>query len=98
MLVDLEGEASTKKTGGHFRIEGARLTHPKFEETDKQSWLNEDSCLAQKINNLGKNLKYWNTNFFGNIFKRKRRCLARLKWILKALATHYAKGLFLSLN
>ncbi|KAL7183941.1 hypothetical protein ACSBR2_026167 [Camellia fascicularis] len=76
-----------------FRFEAAWLSHPNFSEVVNDSWLNMDCHFLAAINNFTQNVKTWNRDVFGNIFKRKRSLLARIEGIQKAQALNFSHNL-----
>ncbi|KAL7171208.1 hypothetical protein ACSBR2_035953 [Camellia fascicularis] len=75
------------------RFEAAWLCHPTFPEVVQLSWLNKDFKLLEAINNFTQNVKTWNREVFGNIFKRKRNLLARIEGIQKNQAQVFSHNL-----
>ncbi|XP_030925036.1 uncharacterized protein LOC115952092 [Quercus lobata] len=68
-----------------FRFQTMWLHHPEFPEIVKGSWgLHLNLGLA--IKQFTEKAKKWNKDVFGNIFARKRRVLARLYGVQKALS------------
>ncbi|WJX23885.1 hypothetical protein P8452_13067 [Trifolium repens] len=63
-----------------FRFEAAWVTHEKFHIFLKDKW-NGGSDLVNRLHDLTPQLKEWNIEIFGNIFKRKKDLLARLNGI-----------------
>lgn len=68
----------------YFKFLGAWLDHNDFENQVKFSW-SQLSSWNENINRLTSNLKSWNKDVFGNIFKRKHRILTRLEGINNVL-------------
>jgi hypothetical protein len=63
-----------------FRFEAAWISHANFPRLINDKW--DENCeLTHTLSNLTPQLKDWNKDIFGNIFKRKRELLARLNGI-----------------
>lgn len=77
-----DGIARSKRN--YFKFLGAWLDHTDFDNQVKYSWC-ISSDWKDNINRLTDNLKYWNKEVFGNIFKRKHRILKRLESIKNVL-------------
>ncbi|XP_028121413.1 uncharacterized protein LOC114318678 [Camellia sinensis] len=69
-----------------FRMEAAWLTHPMFETLVQQSWNFSEKDLPLTIEQFVVAVTTWNREVFGNIFWNKKRVLARLHGIQKALS------------
>ncbi|RHN77611.1 putative RNA-directed DNA polymerase [Medicago truncatula] len=63
-----------------FRFEAAWLTHISFHTFLNNKWIRGRDFL-NLLHDLTPNLKEWNQEVFGNIFKRKRELLSRLNGI-----------------
>ncbi|GAU43787.1 hypothetical protein TSUD_378120 [Trifolium subterraneum] len=63
-----------------FRFEAAWVTHEDFHKFLKDKW-SGGSNLVHRLHDLTPQLKEWNKETFGNIFKRKQELLARLNGI-----------------
>lgn len=68
----------------YFKFLGAWLDHADFDSIVQHSWCSS-STWNDNINRLTSNLKSWNKDTFGNIFKRKHRIIKRLEGIKNAL-------------
>ena len=75
-----------------FRFEYAWVTHADFSRLVAENW-NGNPDLIYTLSNLTTQLKYWNQDTFGNIFKRKKELLARLNGIQNS--PHYGYSNFL---
>ncbi|XP_072058201.1 uncharacterized protein [Arachis hypogaea] len=75
-----------------FRYEAMWKSHPNFDEFVLKNWSPSNSFPAS-LNSLAVNLKKWNNDVFGNVFKRKRRVLNRINGIQKA--STYGRNPFL---
>lgn len=71
----------------YFKFLGAWLDHSDFKNQVRLSWSPSNSWL-DNINCLTDNLKTWNKEVFGHIFKRKQRILKRLEGIKKVLMSN----------
>ncbi|CAN1165506.1 hypothetical protein LINPERHAP2_LOCUS26193 [Linum perenne] len=69
-----------------FKFVAAWLCHNQFKEFLTNNW-NEDVPLCHQLINLTPELKRWNQDVFGNIFKRKESLLQRLADIEASNAT-----------
>lgn len=61
------------------------MLHLEFPEVVKGSWEQEQN-LSSAIVNFTNKAKYWNRIAFGNLFTQKKRVLARITRVQKALA------------
>ncbi|XP_015950349.1 uncharacterized protein LOC107475230 [Arachis duranensis] len=75
-----------------FRYEAMWKSHPNFDEFVLKNWSPSNSFSAS-LNSLAVNLKKWNNDVFGNVFKRKRKVLNRINGIQKA--STYGRNPFL---
>ncbi|KAL7254737.1 hypothetical protein ACSBR1_008974 [Camellia fascicularis] len=78
-----------------FRFEAAWLCHPNFPDVVLKSWANMNTNLVGAITEFTHNVKTWNKEVFGNVFKRKRSLLARIEGIQKAQTQTFSHNLFL---
>lgn len=74
----------TYRRRNYFKFLGPWLDHPNFKNQLNNAW-RSSSSWSENITRLSDNLKTWNSEVFGNIFKRKRRILARLEGIQRVL-------------
>ncbi|KAL7213994.1 hypothetical protein ACSBR1_026425 [Camellia fascicularis] len=79
LVVYTQGMHPLNPLNRPFRFEAAWLCHPNFMDVVQQSWWNMDHNLINAINDFTHNVKIWNKETFGNIFKRKRNLLARIE-------------------
>jgi hypothetical protein len=79
IIVLYEGEPNEGRNRP-FRFEAAWNTHENFQQILQENWT-RGRDLVFLLNNLTDNLKVWNKEVFGNIFKRKKELLARLNGI-----------------
>ncbi|XP_072084715.1 uncharacterized protein [Arachis hypogaea] len=77
-----------------FRFVAAWLAHPDFSNLVSNSW-DVSSSWNSGVVSFKNSLKDWNTNIFGDIFKRKRTLLRRLQGIASSLATSVNRNYFL---
>jgi hypothetical protein len=75
-----------------FRFEAAWITHVDFNRLLTNNW-EGNYDLIHTLSNLTVQLKEWNREIFGNIFKRKKELLARLNGIQNS--PHYGYSSFL---
>ena len=86
ILVELK-EVRTRfsSSGRPFRFEAAWIHHNEFAGFLKDNW-ETATQLPSTLTTLTEQLRVWNKLVFGNIFQRKRRVLARLGGVQKAIA------------
>ncbi|GLT78653.1 hypothetical protein SLA2020_501810 [Shorea laevis] len=77
VLINIKGLPPPSKESRPFRFEAAWLSHPNFKTMLEKAW-NEGTSLENAINSFTTSVKRWNQEVFGDIFKRKRRLLARI--------------------
>lgn len=63
------------------------LLHPEFPNLVQNAW-GQDAPLSSTIPNFTNRANQWNREVFGNLFDKKRKVLARLNGVQKALANH----------
>ncbi|XP_028112500.1 uncharacterized protein LOC114310648 [Camellia sinensis] len=85
-------------TSRPFRFEAAWLCHPSFSDVVKKSWTNMDSNLVEAINGFTHDVKNWNKEVFGNVYKRKRNLLAQIEGIQKSQTHGFSHNLHLLEN
>ncbi|XVE95435.1 hypothetical protein REPUB_Repub02eG0096900 [Reevesia pubescens] len=68
-----------------FRFERAWMLHDKFMEEINNSWGDNFSGMHDQLTALVVRLKLWSKKEFGDIYRRKKRLLARLNGIQKHL-------------
>lgn len=94
LLINLTGTNSNSLNFVRpFRIESMWFTHPDFKDLVSFNWLNCNNDHLTAINKLADSTKNWNNNGFVNLFRRKRRTLARLAEVQKAKATMFSSNL-----
>ena len=71
-----------------FRFESIWLSHPDFPSVVTQAWSLPSTNLSETFHHFTSLVTNWNKLNFGNIFKKKRRVLARIRGVQTALALH----------
>lgn len=71
-----------------FRFQAAWLTHLEFKQVVGSSW-NKEASLKENTTSMASVLGNWNRETFGNIHRKKRRLLARLDGIQRALDVYW---------
>lgn len=72
--------AGSSKGNSYFKFLAPWLDHPAFEAQVRSSWIDSEPW-AGNMQRLTKNLKQWNRDCFGHIFKHKQRLIKRLEGI-----------------
>ena len=67
-----------------FRFQPVWMSHPLFEFVLENNWAS-DLSLNTNLLKFSEAIQLWNKGVFGNIFQRKRRVVARLAGIQKAI-------------
>lgn len=86
-----------RKRKGYFKFLVPWLDHPKFKTRMVNSWHNS-MTWSHNISNTSHNLRVWNKEVFGNIFKRKHRIIKRLEGINRVLMEKSIERLFSLIN
>lgn len=86
VLIELEGAHSTR-LNKPFRFQTMWMMHPKFPKVVEDAWFEENS-LPRAVSDFTTRVRKWNNEVFGKLCNRKRRVLARLGGIQKALANN----------
>ncbi|CAL8098266.1 unnamed protein product [Prunus armeniaca] len=73
-----------------FRFEAMWLKHCLFPEFIQAEWKNLEGSVSIKLDLLIPLLREWNTQVFGQIFQKKKRILARLQGIQRALCKGFS--------
>ena len=68
-----------------FKFQSIWLSDPSFPNVVKQAW-QQPRKLLEAIEVFSRQASLWNKNHFGNIFQKKKRVLARLDGVQRALA------------
>ncbi|KAL5742374.1 hypothetical protein ACOSP7_029106 [Xanthoceras sorbifolium] len=76
-----------------FRFEAMWSSHAEYSGLVSNCWTRNVGSLSEKLNALAANLKDWNRDSFGCIFRRKRVLLARILGIQKSLSFNYNSSL-----
>lgn len=95
LIVLTQGMHPSNPKNRPFRFEAAWLCHPSFSDVVLQSWAHMNTNLVGTISEFTQNVKTWNQEVFGNVFKRKRALLARIEVIQKAQTQTFSHNLFL---
>ncbi|XP_068334933.1 uncharacterized protein [Pyrus communis] len=77
-----------------FRFQAMWMLHPEFESFVNDTWSSAQGDASCKTIFLSSELQSWNHNVFGCIFQKKRRLLARICGIQKALCISHVPYLF----
>ncbi|XP_050280869.1 uncharacterized protein LOC126721842 [Quercus robur] len=91
VLIELL-DTRTNATNKPFRFHTMWLLHPQFPKVVEEAWFG-DRSLSSAIFDFTSKVKKWNTEVFGNLFARKRRVLARLGGVQKAIACNPSEAL-----
>ncbi|GMY07340.1 transposon tx1 uncharacterized 149 kda protein [Fagus crenata] len=92
--MEIEGNPPPpSSTDRPFRFQPCWLNHPDFPRIVKEAWQGHNDNLSTAISEFISSAQTWNSEIFGNIFTNKRRLLARLLGIQKALARHPSSSL-----
>ena len=84
VLMELS-KSSSNNFNKSFRFQMMWLLHPDFYRVVQQAWV-ENRALQRAMADFVDRVKKWNVEVFGNIFAKKRRVLARLNGVQKAIA------------
>ncbi|KAL5772200.1 hypothetical protein ACOSQ2_012124 [Xanthoceras sorbifolium] len=76
-----------------FRFEATWMRHDGFNGVVRSCWTSTCGGISNKMHSLASNLKVWNKDSFGCIFKRKRVLLARILGIQRSLSGKYNSSL-----
>lgn len=91
VLIELLGR-KTNFANKPFRFHAIWLLHPKFPKVVEEAW-SGDRSLPSAISDFTIRVKKWNFEVFGNLFARKKRVLARLGGVQKAIACNISEDL-----
>ncbi|KAL4278142.1 hypothetical protein GQ457_03G020710 [Hibiscus cannabinus] len=75
-----------------FRFLSVWQDHPQFSDFLSSNWVDGDD-VTSNIQRFQESVKDWNVNVFGHIGLRKKRILAQLRGIDKALRRHFSDRL-----
>ncbi|GAV75164.1 hypothetical protein CFOL_v3_18643 [Cephalotus follicularis] len=87
VMIDLRDERKDTISNKAFRFEAALLLYPFFVDNFK-SWEPFSNSLLNAIHIVSLDLKSWNIEVFGYIFKCKRTLLAKIVGIQQTLNTY----------
>ncbi|XVF74117.1 hypothetical protein PTKIN_Ptkin13bG0034500 [Pterospermum kingtungense] len=76
------GETNTR--GSNFKFQAAWFTHKDFYRLVKSTWEENETLLCNTVR-MANELRRWNVEVFGNIFKKKRELWARINGVQRAL-------------
>ena len=86
VLIELSRDSANQQNKP-FRFQTMWLLHHDFPRVVQQAW-SDDKALQEATLDFVIRVKKWNCEVFGNLFARKRRILARLHGVQKALANN----------
>ena len=84
LLLKFTGYTDHNQHMRPFRFEMAWLTHTTFPEFMENNW-KQDAELSHNLKVFTVEVKKWNQNYFGNIFKSKRCLVSRINGVHRAL-------------
>lgn len=84
LWLRLANRRDGQRGGFYFKFLTPWLDHPDFNVQVRSSWVESDNWLGN-MQRLTDNLRDWNHNVYGNIFKRKHQIIKRLKGIGRKL-------------
>lgn len=91
LLISPHGMHSITFMHRPFRFEAAWIMDATFGDVVLSSW--NGSNLREKIDNFSKAAISWNKNVFGNIFRKKRWTLARIKGVQDSQSKNFSHNL-----
>lgn len=94
-IVYTEGLPTPPPLARPFHFKDMWASHPEFTKVITDSWNNPELPFMENLHILTDNIKTWNRDTFGNIFKNKRRILARLEGIERTQCISFSQNLFL---
>ena len=83
---------STQAANKPFRFQEFWLSDLSFPNIVSKAWCNSRS-LVESIDSFSREATLWNRNHFGNIHQKKRRVLARIYGVQKALSNYPSSSL-----
>ncbi|GKV28437.1 hypothetical protein SLEP1_g37496 [Rubroshorea leprosula] len=93
ILLDLN--PSCPRSGSRpFRLEKFWIDHPDFQNIIHQVWVDTNTNTAKSVELTMNRAKAWSLATFGNIFKRKKKLLARIEGIQKSHAYNFSSFLW----
>lgn len=93
VLVRFNREERNKSGKRPFHFLAAWLTYSGFSDLVAETW-NSDASYIQAARHFIEKISIWNKDHFGNIFRRKRRILARFGVSKKCLKATILGALF----
>ncbi|XP_052290912.1 uncharacterized protein LOC112498105 [Citrus sinensis] len=90
--IKIDASHSQVSNSRPFWFQAAWLTNEGFKDFVAESW-NQNLQYVDVVNQFRLKVIEWNKQCFGNIFWRKKRLLARLGGIQRALESYYSRGL-----
>ncbi|XP_028079594.1 uncharacterized protein LOC114281340 [Camellia sinensis] len=93
LVVYTQGMHSLTPPLRPFRFEAAWMSHPSLPDIIESAWTTINHNLIDSMNEFTQKVKIWNREVFGNIFKSKRRILARIEGIQRSQAVNFNHNL-----
>ncbi|KAL7173403.1 hypothetical protein ACSBR2_032795 [Camellia fascicularis] len=93
LVVHTQGMHPLNPLSRPFRFEAAWMSHPGLSDIIQTSWLSMHNNLIDATIDFTHRAIVWNKEVFGNIFKCKRRLLARIEGTQKALVENFTHSL-----
>lgn len=100
--IELQWQRPGSTTRRPFRFEASWLTHPTFKDFIRQNWNNSPPTegskmfqFQQKLKFLKFQLKNWNKEIFGNIFKAQQHLNQQMKDLQQQIITDGYKEEFM---
>ncbi|KAJ7982509.1 Ribonuclease H [Quillaja saponaria] len=84
-MICTSGNPPPNPAARPFRFEAAWISYDSFAALVEDFWDHRDGHVTDSLSIFTDVLKNWNHTVFGNIFRRKRQLMARLKGIQTAL-------------
>lgn len=81
-----------------FRVIFAWYDHPTFVDVVQQAWAGGEPIVFECMASFQVRVAHWNHNVFGNIFHRKKFCLARLDGIRRTFSERGSSRYLLELE
>ncbi|OMO85295.1 reverse transcriptase [Corchorus capsularis] len=76
-----------------FRFQKMWFNHLDFFPLVHSSWIGVEGDLSNRLNNVKENLKFWNKHSFGNVFRKKKKLLARLAGVEREIDISHSQFL-----
>ncbi|CAL8132775.1 unnamed protein product [Prunus armeniaca] len=90
LLISLQSSHLPSANVKPFRFQAMWLLHPTFRSFMVDKWANYIGNILQKTQDLSKALADWNKDVFGCLFRNKKKLLARIGGIQKALCRRHS--------